>query len=118
MGVTSPNVHSTRLKDRILINFPELQDGRDVLLVPNEEIGTNLRQACENDVENDTAFMKFGFVVLQCGFYPTTIIQPCVLGKHPALLNSPRSSAKVIYPDPASCFLESAGQISFSFVSS
>ena len=53
LGVSS--VHSTRLKDRILVSFPELQafkDGRDVLLASNEGIGSALRQACENDPEN------------------------------------------------------------------
>lgn len=49
-------MHSTRLKDRILATFPELQafkDGRDILLSSNEDVGTALRQACENDVDND-----------------------------------------------------------------
>ena len=56
LGVSSQCVHSTRLKDRILVSFPELQafkNGRDVLLISNEDIGSALRQACENDPEND-----------------------------------------------------------------
>ena len=49
-------MHSTRLKDRILASFPELQafkDGRDIVLTSNEDIGAALRQACQNDVDND-----------------------------------------------------------------
>ena len=56
VGVSSQCVHSTRLKDHILASFPELQafkDGRDVLLTSNEDIGSTLWQACENDPEND-----------------------------------------------------------------
>ena len=56
LGELSPCVHSTRLKDRILANFPELQafkDGRDILLMSNEDVGTALRQACKNDADND-----------------------------------------------------------------
>ena len=56
LSVSSQCVHSTRLKDRILTSFPELQafkDGRDVILTSNEDIGSALRQACENDPEND-----------------------------------------------------------------
>ena len=51
LGVSSPCVHSTRLKDHILSSFPELQafkDGRDILLISNEDIGTALQQVCEN----------------------------------------------------------------------
>ena len=39
-----------------LANFPELQafkDGRNVLFLSNEDVGTALRQACKNDVDND-----------------------------------------------------------------
>ena len=56
LGVSSPCVHSTRLKERILAMFPELQafkEGRDVLLMSNDDVGTALRQACENDADDD-----------------------------------------------------------------
>ena len=56
LSVSSPCVHSTRLKDRILANFPELhafKEGRDILLISNKDVGTALRQACENDADDD-----------------------------------------------------------------
>ena len=56
LSVPSPCVHSTRLKDRILANFPELQAFKErhhILLMTNENIGTILRQACENDADDD-----------------------------------------------------------------
>ncbi len=60
LNVPSPCVHSTRLKDRLLANFPELQafkEGRDILLMSNEDVGTALRQACENDADDDACIL-------------------------------------------------------------
>ncbi len=57
------------------MNFPELQafrDGRDVLLVPNEEIGTNLHQACENDVENDAFILAQAAQIVRREMMTTT----------------------------------------------
>ncbi len=45
---TSGRVHSTKLKDRILSYFPDMnahKQGRDVVLVCNEDIGAALRKA-------------------------------------------------------------------------
>ena len=56
LKVISPSVHSTRLKDRILAHFPELQtfkEGHDILLMSNEDIGSVLRQVCENDADDE-----------------------------------------------------------------
>ena len=56
LGVTTPYVHSSRFKDRILVNFPELQafkEGRDILLIANDDIGIALRKAYENDAEDE-----------------------------------------------------------------
>ena len=62
LGVSSPCVHSTRLMERILVSFPELQafkDGQDVLKTLNEYIGIVLvlRQVGENDVNNDACIL-------------------------------------------------------------
>ena len=49
-------MHSTRLKDRILAHFPELQafkEGCDILLMSNEDVGSALRQVCENDADDE-----------------------------------------------------------------
>ena len=49
-------VHSTKLKNRILSYFPDMEahkQGRDVVLVSNEDVGAALRKACEHysDIE-------------------------------------------------------------------
>ena len=53
-------VHSTKIKEQILAMFPELQafkEGRDVLLMSNDDVGIALRQACENDTDDDDAYV-------------------------------------------------------------
>ena len=53
---TNHDTHSTRLKERILNNVPELEcrkEGRDMLLLFSEDIGTVLRNACESDCDSD-----------------------------------------------------------------
>ena len=76
LGVSSPCVHSTRLKDRILASFPELQafkDGRDIILTSNEDIGTALRQACQNDVDNDAYILAQAARIVRKEIMNTTI---------------------------------------------
>ena len=53
-------VHSTILKDRILGYFPDLEahkQGRDVVLIFNEDVGSALHKACEHDVDNDAVHL-------------------------------------------------------------
>ena len=50
--------HSTKLKDRILAYFPDMEmeahkQGRDVVLIYNKDIGSPLRKACEHDADDD-----------------------------------------------------------------
>ena len=76
LGVSSPCVHSTRLKDRILASFPELQafkDGRDILLTSNEDIGTALRQVCERDIDNDAYILAQAARIVRKEIMNTTI---------------------------------------------
>ena len=50
-------VHTTRLKERILAHFPDLQEhkkGRDVFLVFKDDIGSALAKACEYDLDKNT----------------------------------------------------------------
>ena len=45
LGVESPNVHSTRLKDQLLLHIPKMQahrKGRDVLLAFEDAVGSIL----------------------------------------------------------------------------
>ena len=61
LKVISPSVHSTRLKDRILAHFPELQafkEGCDFLLMSNEDVGSALRQVCENDADDEACILS------------------------------------------------------------
>ena len=69
-------MHSTRLKDRILASFPELQafkDGRDIILTSNEDSGTALRQACQNDVDNDAYILAQAARIVRKEIMNTTI---------------------------------------------
>ena len=53
-------VHTTRLKQRILAHFPDLQEhrkGRDVFLVFKDDIGSALAEACEYDMDRDTVIL-------------------------------------------------------------
>lgn len=54
------NIHSTRLKNDILSNFPDLRaqhDGREVILVAKENIGASLRKACDYDAQQDAVIL-------------------------------------------------------------
>ena len=49
-------IHSTKLKDRILSSFPDMEahkQGRNLVLIGNEHIGSALSKACEYDADND-----------------------------------------------------------------
>ena len=58
MGADSSNrIHTTRLKERILIYCPYLQefkDGRNIMLRANEDIGIAIRKAVEAKCGNDS----------------------------------------------------------------
>ena len=57
---TTGRVHSTKLKNRILSYFPDMtahKQGRDVVLVCNEDVGVALRKACDYDTDNDAVFL-------------------------------------------------------------
>ena len=57
MGVDiSQRVHSTRLKDRLIQQCPELtsyKDGREVLLAFHEDITAALKKATENNIDSE-----------------------------------------------------------------
>ena len=53
-------VHSTRLKNRILGYFPEIEghkQGREVVLVFNKDIGQALKKAWEQDADDDAVHL-------------------------------------------------------------
>ncbi|KAL5005325.1 hypothetical protein ScPMuIL_018781 [Solemya velum] len=59
LGVdTQSRIHSTKLKERILNQFPDLKaykEGRDVLLAFDKDFGPALKKACQNDDCDDDA---------------------------------------------------------------
>ena len=53
-------VHSTRLKERLLDHFQDMEahkKGRDVILVFNQDVGDALGKACEKDADNDAVHL-------------------------------------------------------------
>ena len=53
-------VHSTKLKNRILSYFPDMEahkQGRDVVLIFNEDVGAALGKACEHDADNEAVHL-------------------------------------------------------------
>ena len=53
-------VHSTKLKDRILGYFQEMEahkKGRDMILIFNKDVGAALKKACDHDADNDAVHL-------------------------------------------------------------
>ena len=53
-------VHTTRLKERILAYFPDMETHmlvREVVLVCNKDVGLAVRKACESDADNDAVHL-------------------------------------------------------------
>ena len=51
LGLGAPNVNSTRLKEQILAEMPEMdtfKNGRDVTIAFRKDVGPALSQACRN----------------------------------------------------------------------
>ena len=60
LGTDAGCVHSTKLKDRILSYFPDMEahkQGRNLVLIGNEHIGSALSKACEYDADNDAVIL-------------------------------------------------------------
>lgn len=56
LGAKSAQVHSTRLKDRLLAAFPDMKSypqGRDVLLAFDKDVGEAIISACKRDFDSD-----------------------------------------------------------------
>lgn len=61
MTEISSDIHTTRLKERLLAVFPDLgahNQGRDVLLVFNSDIGEAIRRACDQDSDYDALHLS------------------------------------------------------------
>ena len=49
-------IHSTKLKDRILGYFQDMEahkQGRDVMIISKKDVGSALHKACKHDADND-----------------------------------------------------------------
>ena len=60
LGLDQVQVHTTRLKDRLLAAIPDLRsqtEGRDILLIYDEDIGKALKQACNDDCDSDALIL-------------------------------------------------------------
>ena len=61
LGTKLPGrVNSTKLKNGILSYFPGMEahtQGREVVLVFNEDVGAALRKACEHDADSDAVYL-------------------------------------------------------------
>jgi len=60
LGLDQVQVHTTRLKDRLLAAIPDLRsqtEGRDILPIYDEDIGTALKQACHDDCDSDALIL-------------------------------------------------------------
>ncbi len=58
--IAMERVHTTRLKQRLLAHFPDLQahtKGRDVLLAFDKDIGCALAKSCEQDADTDAVHL-------------------------------------------------------------
>ena len=52
------HVHSTRLKESYFPDMEAHQQGRNIVLVENEHIGSALNKACEYDADNEAIFAR------------------------------------------------------------
>ena len=52
-------IHSTKLKNRILGYFPDMEahKSRDTVIISNADVGSALRKACEHDADNVAAHL-------------------------------------------------------------
>ena len=53
-------IHSTRLKDRILAYFPDMEvhkQRHDVVLIRNQDIGDAIAKACEHDADSNAVHL-------------------------------------------------------------
>ena len=67
---TTVRVHSTKIKDRILSYFSDMEahkHGRDVVFVYNKDIGEALHKACEHDNDNEAITLSRAASIVRRG---------------------------------------------------
>ena len=77
LGTKLPGrVHSTKLKNGILSYFPDMEahtQGREVVLVFNEDVGAALRKACEHDADSDAVYLARAATIVQRDMFQTKV---------------------------------------------
>lgn len=75
LGTKLPGrVHSTKLKNRILAYFLDMKahtQGREVVLVFNEDVGAALRRACEHDADSDAVYLARAATIVRRDMFQT-----------------------------------------------
>lgn len=75
LGTKLPGrVHSTKLKNRILAYVPDMKahtQGREVILLFNEDVGAALRKACEHDADSDAICLARAATIVQRDMFQT-----------------------------------------------
>lgn len=92
LGVESPSVNSTRLKDKLLAEIPELEahkSGRDVLLAFQKDVGKALAQS--SDLSEAVIIAKAANILRKSildhqSRFDGTFSEPCVRNSVPPLL--------------------------------
>ena len=91
------SIHTTRLKDRILANIPDMQahkHGRDVLLAFNEDIRTVLKNAYGHDFDDEGMILSQAARIVQRSMseakysFNSTFVKDCHSQSVPGLLLS------------------------------
>lgn len=100
LGIKSPQIHTTRLKNRILAAVPDLRahsQGRDVLLAFDKDIGAALKQVCNQDFDSEALILAkaakivrrdiFGLKQTFIGRFPTGCQEASVTASLTALIS-------------------------------
>ena len=64
----SGHVHSTKLKNRLLSYFPDMEahmQGREIVLVFNKDLGAALGKACEHDADSDAVHLAKAAMIVR-----------------------------------------------------
>ncbi|XP_076031372.1 uncharacterized protein LOC143019540 isoform X1 [Oratosquilla oratoria] len=91
-------VHSTRLKQRLLAHFPDMQShskGRDILLAFRKDVGDAIAKACEMDRDNDAIHLARA----------AEIVRRQMFGESKPFIGSPEGCQKESVPQMLICLV-------------
>lgn len=128
LGFQDAQVHTTRLKERILSAVPDLRaqmDGREVLLAYDQDIGAALKQACKEDFDADALVLANASKIIRRdifkqkqnfnGRFPPDCQEKSVPSSLTALVNmiltGPDIKEQTLQNKPMSCASKTISQI-------